>query len=47
MDPIFINSENGKKSEPYRLLINLADKIGLKIIDKYFSLSKFSMYYTW
>ena len=25
-----MNSENGKISEPYRLLLNLADKINLK-----------------
>ena len=26
MDTIFMNSENSKTSEPYRLLINLLDK---------------------
>ena len=27
---IYLNSENGKTSEPYRLLRNFADKINLK-----------------
>ena len=30
MDTIFMNSEKSKKPEPYRLLINLPDKAGLK-----------------
>ena len=47
MDTIFINSENNKTSEPYRRLLNLADKINLKRNDKYLALSNLSMYYTW
>ena len=42
---IFMNSENSKTSEPYRLLLNLADK--MRRSDKYAALSSFSMYYTW
>ena len=30
MDTIFINFENSKRSEPQRLLLNLADKIKYK-----------------
>ena len=30
MDVIFINSKNGKISDPYRLLLNLTDKMNLK-----------------
>ena len=30
MDIIFMNSENSKTSEPYKLLLNLPDKINLK-----------------
>ena len=30
MNPIFMNSENSKTSDPHRLLLNLADKIDLK-----------------
>ena len=29
MDTIFINSENSKTSEPYRILLNLTNKINL------------------
>ena len=47
MDTIFINSENRKTSEPYRLLLKLLDKINLKRSDKYVALSNLSMYYTW
>ena len=31
MDTIFMNSENSKRSDPYRLLLNLSDKIILTI----------------
>ena len=31
MDTIFMNSENSKTSDPYRLLLNLSDKIILTI----------------
>ena len=47
MDTIFINSENTKTSEPYRLLLNFADKINLKGSEKYVALSNLSMYCTW
>ena len=36
MNPIFMNSENSKTSDPRRLLLNLTDKIEL---NKYISLS--------
>ena len=30
MDTIFINSENSKTTDPYRLILNLSGKISLK-----------------
>ena len=45
MDTIFMNSENRKTSEPYRLLLNLGDKMKLKRSDKYINLSNLSMHY--
>ena len=47
INTIFINSENSKKSNPYRLLLNLPDKIDLKRSNKYVSLSYLSIYYVW
>ena len=41
-----MNSKNSKTSEPYRLLLNLEDKINLKRSDKYIDLSNLSMFYT-
>ena len=38
MDTIFMNSENSKLSELYRLLIKLSDKINLKKNNKYAAL---------
>ena len=37
-DIIFMNSENSKTSDPYRLLLNILDKINLKRSDKYVTL---------
>ena len=34
MDTIFMNSENSKKSDQHRLLLNLSDKIKWKSSDK-------------
>ena len=34
MDTIFMNSKNSKTSDPYRLLLNLSDKINLKGSDE-------------
>ena len=47
MDTIFMNSENGKTSNPYRQLLNLRDNIYLRKKDKYVALSNLSIYYTW
>ena len=41
-----MNSKNSKTSDLHRLLFNLADKIGLKIKDKYIALSNLSIYHT-
>ena len=41
-----MNSENSKKSDPHRPLVNLTDKIDLRK-DKYIALSDLSIYYTW
>ena len=47
MNATFMNSENSKTSEPYRLLLNLSDKVNLKSSDKYVALSNLSISYTW
>ena len=47
MNTIFMNSQNSKTSDLYRLLLNRTDKIVLKRKDKYIALSNFSIYYTW
>ena len=42
-----MTSENGKTSDPHGLLLNLSDKVDLKIKDKYVASSNLSIYYTW
>ena len=38
-----MNSENSKAFDPHSLLLNLLDKINLKISDKYVALSNLSI----
>ena len=42
-----MDSEKCKTCEPYRLLLNLSDKINLKRTDKYVAFSNDSISYTW
>ena len=46
MNSTFMNFKNCKTSDPYRLLVNLTDKINLTRSDKYLALSNVSIYYT-
>ena len=41
-----MNSKTIKTSDPYRLLLNLADSIDLRTKDKCIALSNLSIYYT-
>ena len=47
MDSIFMYYQNSKTTDPYRLLLNLTDRINLKRSDKYISLPNLSIYYVW
>ena len=47
VNTIFMISGNSETSDPQRLLLNLSDKINLKISNKYVALSDLSIYYTW
>ena len=47
MNTIFMNSENGKTSDPRGLLLNLTEKMDLKRKDRYIALSNLSIYYAW
>ena len=46
MGCMFMNSENNKTPYPYRLFVNLADKINLTRNDKYVALSNLSNFFT-
>ena len=47
MDTVIMKSENSETSEPYRLLLNLGNKINFRRSDKCVVLSNLSLYYTW
>ena len=42
-----MNFENRKTSDRHRLLLNLSDKINLKISDEYVAFWNLSIYYIW
>ena len=46
MGCMFMNSGNNKTPYPYRLFVNLADKINLTRNDKYVALSNLSNFFT-
>ena len=45
MDAILMNSENSKTSDSHGRLLDLVDKMDLKMNEKYFALSNISMYH--
>ena len=46
MDTIFVNSENSKTFEPHFLILELTDKLDLRIGEKSIALFNLSIYYT-
>ena len=42
-----MNSKNSETFDSHRLLLNLTNKINLKVSDKYVDLANLSIYYTW
>ena len=47
MDTIFMNSENSKTPKPLVLILELINKLDLRIPKKAIALSNLSIYYTW
>ena len=47
METFFMNSKNGKTSEPSRSKYELIDKLGLRNPNKNMALGNLSIYYTW
>ena len=46
MEAIFMNTENCKKNEPYKFVINLS-RLDLRSSDKHVFLQNLSIYYSW
>ena len=42
-----MNSENSKTSKPHVLILQLSNKVDLRIDEKIIALSNLSIYYTW
>ena len=47
MDTIFMNSENSKTPKVHVLILELINKLDLRIVKKIIALSNLSIYYIW
>ena len=46
METIFMNMENSKTNESYKFVLNLSQRLDLKISSKHVALQNLSIYYT-
>ena len=44
---IFMNTENRKKNEPYKFVLNLLQRLDLRTSNKHGTLQNLSICYTW
>ena len=47
METIFINTENSKKNEPHKFVLDLSQKLDLGNLDKHVAFQNLSFYYRW
>ena len=47
MEMIFINTENSKTNESHEFVLDLPQRIHLRISNKHIALRNLSIYYTW
>ena len=47
MKMIFMNTENSKRNEPLKFLLDLLQRVDLKSLNKHVALQNLSIYYTW
>ena len=47
METLFMNTENIKTSEPHKIVLNLSQRLDLRISDTHVALENLSVYYPW
>ena len=47
METIFANTENSETNEPQKFVLNLAQRLDLRSLNKLVALQNLSIYYTW
>ena len=47
METIFMNTKNSKTNEPHKLVLNLSQRLDLRILNKYIALQNLSICYKW
>ena len=47
MKMIFMNTDNSKRNEPLKFLLDLLQRVDLKSLNKHVALQNLSIYYTW
>ena len=47
METIFMNTENSKKNEPHKFILNFSQRLDLRSSDKHVTLLNLSISYMW
>ena len=47
METIFMNTENGKTNEPHKFVLNLSQRLDLRVSNEHVALQNLSIYYMW
>ena len=47
METIFMNTENSKTNEPHKFVLNLSQRLDLRVSNKHVALQNLSIYYMW
>ena len=47
METIFMNTENSKRSEPHKFVLNLSQRLDFRSSDKHVALENLYVCYTW
>ena len=47
METIFMNTENSKTNEPHKFVLNLSQRLDLRVSNEHVALQNLSIYYMW
>ena len=47
METIFMSTQNSKTNEPHKFVLNLSQRLDLRVSNKHVALQNLSIYYMW